>query len=90
MATLLLTEATEGLEAPRRDQEWSDWLGGLARRMRATVPRHRDGARVFAGSAVQDPALRVTAEMVDSVSDEGFEAGLRIVLAGLEAERVRR
>lgn len=159
MATLLFAEAAEGLEAPRRDQGWSDWLGGMTRQLRATLLRHRDGARVFAGSAVVDPLVQrtveltlrtlldagfelhaaargfpvllhytvgfcieeqsrgnygaddpyapeavaarldparypltaqVNAEMLNAVTDVDFEAGLRVVLAGLEAELVRR
>lgn len=160
MATLLFSEAADGLEAPRQGQSWADWLSELARRMRTTLLRHRDGALVFAGSALQDPVLlqrtveltlralvdagfelhaaargfpvllhytvgfcieeqsranygadgpyapeavtahhdaerypltaQVITEMVGAVTDESFDAGLRIVLAGLDAERVRR
>ena len=49
MADRLAVETAEGLEAPRRDESWQDWLIALAGRMRGAMLRYRDGARVAAG-----------------------------------------
>ena len=74
MAGLLTTETVEGLEAPRRDETWQEWLIALAGRTRQTMLRYRDGARVAAGSNTPNPATARTVELVlRTLQDAGFE-----------------
>lgn len=73
MAAIMFVDAAEGLESPRRGVGWEDWLGDWARRLRRAVLRYRDGARVFAGTNVTDPALfRVTELTLRTLQDAGF------------------
>jgi TetR/AcrR family tetracycline transcriptional repressor len=74
MADLLAAETAEGLEAPRRDESWSDWLVALAVRNRRTLLRYRDGARVAAGAYSSHPAIGRTVELIlRTLQDAGFE-----------------
>jgi len=74
MADLLAAEATEGLEAPRRDESWQDWLIALAVRNRRTLLRYRDGARVAAGAYSSHPAVGRSVELIlRTLQDAGFE-----------------
>src|SRR5581483_9324166 len=46
MANVMFAEAVDGLELPGRTESWQEWLVRRARRIRAVLLRHRDGARV--------------------------------------------
>jgi AcrR family transcriptional regulator len=75
MADLLSAEAAEGLEAPARGTSWQDWSADLARRMRRTMLRHRDGARVAAGAYSRSSAVPRTIELtLRTLRDGGFSA----------------
>jgi TetR/AcrR family tetracycline transcriptional repressor len=74
MADLLAAEAAEGLEAPRRDESWQEWLVALAVRNRRTLLRYRDGARVAAGAYSRHPSVVRTIELIlRTLQDAGFE-----------------
>ena len=79
MANVMFAEAVEGLELPRRDETWQDWLVAHAHRLRAVLLRHRDGARVYAGTNITDPGLPRAVELgLRTLIDAGFslaEAG---------------
>lgn len=77
-ATVLLREM---LDDPIRPEGWEELLRGMADRMRAVLRRHRDGARVFAGSRVTDagllPAMEVPLSVLTAAGlavDEAFWA----------------
>jgi TetR/AcrR family tetracycline transcriptional repressor len=73
MADLMSAEAAEGLEAPSRDTSWQEWTADLVRRMRRTMLRHRDGARVSAGAYSRSTAVPRTIELtLRTLSDGGF------------------
>lgn len=73
MARALFVSAVHGLEAPRRETEWQDWLMELAGRLRAALLRYRDGARVLAGTNVSDDSMwRVTELTLRTLEDAGF------------------
>jgi len=73
MAHALFVAAVDGIEAPRRGTEWQDWLIELAGRLRATLLRYRDGARVLAGTNVSDESMwRVTELTLRTLEDAGF------------------
>jgi TetR/AcrR family tetracycline transcriptional repressor len=73
MATTMFAEATEGIEAPRGGDSWEDWLAGNARRLRRTMLRYRDGARVLAGTNVTHPSVHRTIELtLRTMQDAGF------------------
>ncbi|GAA3121981.1 TetR/AcrR family transcriptional regulator C-terminal domain-containing protein [Streptosporangium carneum] len=73
MAGLMLVEAVEGMEMPGRGVSWSEWLGDAARRLRRMMLRHRDGARVVAGTHVTEPTIfRVTELALRTMRDAGF------------------
>jgi TetR/AcrR family tetracycline transcriptional repressor len=73
MADLMSAEVGEGLEAPARDMSWQDWAADLTRRMRRTMLRYRDGARVAAGAYSRSPAVPRTVELtLRTFRDAGF------------------
>ncbi|MFC4588765.1 TetR/AcrR family transcriptional regulator C-terminal domain-containing protein [Sphaerisporangium corydalis] len=73
MATLVMIEAGEGLESPRRDVSWEDWLRELCLRLRRTMLRYRDGARVVAGTHVSHPVISRSIELtLRTLMDTGF------------------
>ncbi|MDI2033660.1 TetR/AcrR family transcriptional regulator C-terminal domain-containing protein [Paenarthrobacter nitroguajacolicus] len=84
MATLMFVEATQDLEAPRRETTWEVWLADYMRSLRQTLLRYRDGARVFAGTYVNHPAMARTSELIlRTMQDSGF--GLRDAAGGVSA-----
>jgi TetR/AcrR family tetracycline transcriptional repressor len=73
MAAAIFADAAEGLEAPRAGVSWQDWLADWVRRMRRAMLRHPDGAKIFAGSSVKEPALfRATELTLRTLQDAGF------------------
>lgn len=73
MGRALFVSAVHGVEAPRRETPWQDWLVELARRLRSTLLRYRDGARVLAGTNVSDESMwRVTELTLRTLEDAGF------------------
>ncbi|MGW5190113.1 TetR/AcrR family transcriptional regulator C-terminal domain-containing protein [Kribbella sp. NPDC004138] len=75
MARVLFVSAVDGLEAPRRGTDWQEWLAELAGRLRKTLLRYRDGARVLAGTNVSDDSMwRVTELTLRTLEDAGFSA----------------
>ncbi|WP_068007335.1 TetR/AcrR family transcriptional regulator C-terminal domain-containing protein [Nocardia pseudobrasiliensis] len=74
MATIMYADTVGGIEAPRRGVEWDEWAADWAKRLRRTMLRYRDGARVFAGTAVTDPLVFRTVELaLATLQDGGFE-----------------
>jgi TetR/AcrR family transcriptional regulator, tetracycline repressor protein len=73
MADRLAVETADGLEAPRRDESWQDWLVALSRRMHDAMMRYRDGAKVAAGAYSSNPVVGRTVELVlRTLQDAGF------------------
>jgi TetR/AcrR family transcriptional regulator, tetracycline repressor protein len=73
MADLMSAEVGDGLEAPGRGTSWQDWAAELTRRMRRTMLRYRDGARVTAGAYSRSPAVPRTIELtLRTFQDAGF------------------
>jgi TetR/AcrR family tetracycline transcriptional repressor len=73
MADRLSVETAEGLEAPRRDETWQDWLVALSQRTHNAMLRYRDGARVAAGAYSSNPVVARTVELVlRTLQDAGF------------------
>ncbi|WP_327068260.1 TetR/AcrR family transcriptional regulator C-terminal domain-containing protein [Kitasatospora sp. NBC_01302] len=73
MATVMMADASEGLEGPRREESWADWAADWARRLRVTMLRYRDGGRVFAGTATAGAdQYRGTELMLRTLQDGGF------------------
>jgi TetR/AcrR family tetracycline transcriptional repressor len=73
MADLMAEEVADGLEAPGRGMSWQEWSAELARKMRRTMLRYRDGARVSAGSYSTNPAVARTVELtLRTLADAGF------------------
>lgn len=63
MAEQIFISAVQGVEAPRRGESWSDWMIELAQRMRRSMLRYRDGAKVMAGTYVSDEIMWRTMEL---------------------------
>ncbi|MFI9508684.1 TetR/AcrR family transcriptional regulator C-terminal domain-containing protein [Nocardia sp. NPDC052566] len=73
MARTVFVAAVGGLEAPRREESWQDWLAMLAGRLRRSMLRYRDGAKVLAGTFVSDDAMWRTMELtLRMLEDAGF------------------
>ncbi|WP_406275936.1 TetR/AcrR family transcriptional regulator C-terminal domain-containing protein [Nocardia sp. NBC_00881] len=73
MARTVFVSAVDGIEAPRRGQSWQDWLVDLASRLRQSMLRYRDGAKVLAGTYVSDEVMWRTVELtLRTLEDAGF------------------
>ncbi|MEV0028780.1 TetR/AcrR family transcriptional regulator C-terminal domain-containing protein [Nocardia sp. NPDC050793] len=73
MARAVFVSAVDGVEAPRRDEDWRDWLIALASRLRRAMLGYRDGAKVLAGTYVSDEAMWRTVELtLRTLEDAGF------------------
>ncbi|WP_338763667.1 TetR/AcrR family transcriptional regulator C-terminal domain-containing protein [Nocardia vulneris] len=73
MARNVFVAAVDGVEAPRRDEEWDEWVMRLAGRLRRSMLRYRDGAKVLAGTYVNDEAMWRTVELtLRTLEDAGF------------------
>ena len=73
MADLIAAEVADGLEAPARGTTWQEWIAELARKMRRTMLRYRDGARVSAGAYTTHPAIGRMVELtLRTLRDAGF------------------
>ncbi|MGV9615942.1 TetR/AcrR family transcriptional regulator C-terminal domain-containing protein [Nocardia xishanensis] len=73
MARAVFVSAVDGVEAPRRDEDWRDWLIALASRLRRAMLGYRDGAKVVAGTYVSDEAMFRTVELtLRTLEDAGF------------------
>jgi TetR/AcrR family tetracycline transcriptional repressor len=73
MAAAMSEDAAALMTAADRRAPWRECIGGWARALRRTLLRHRDGARVFAGTFAADPA---TLDVIESVLDAWREAGV--------------
>jgi TetR/AcrR family tetracycline transcriptional repressor len=75
MAELMSAETSDGIEAPAAGVTWQEWVTDVARRMRRTMLRYRDGARVSAGANTTGPAVPRTIELtLRTLTDAGFPA----------------
>ncbi|WP_069160125.1 TetR/AcrR family transcriptional regulator C-terminal domain-containing protein [Nocardia altamirensis] len=63
MARTVFVAAVDGVEAPRHGVDWQDWMVELAGRLRTSMLRYRDGAKVFAGTYINDEAMWRTVEL---------------------------
>ncbi len=63
MADLMFDESAAGLEGLSAGESWEDWTVAMAHRLRGTMLRYRDGARVYAGSFSRHPELLRTVEL---------------------------
>lgn len=73
MAQHIFVAAVEGLEAPRQGVDWRDWLIELAQRLRQSMLRYPDGARVSAGTFIDDEAMWRTVELtLRTLEDAGL------------------
>src|SRR5437868_1714445 len=57
MATAILTRAIGTMEPTAAGQSWSEWLRGYGEGLRRMLLAYRDGARVFSGTYLTDPAM---------------------------------
>ena len=78
MAVLMSTEAAASVTAADRRAPWEQCLASWAHALRAAMLKHRDGARVFAGSFAADPA---TFDVTESGLQALQEAGVPPELA---------
>jgi TetR/AcrR family tetracycline transcriptional repressor len=73
MATIIVIDSSEGIEAPRRGVSWEDWCVDRASRVRQGMLRYRDGAKVLAGTNVTHPAVfRLIELTLSTMQDAGF------------------
>ncbi|QNE21425.1 TetR family transcriptional regulator [Kribbella qitaiheensis] len=73
MAAIMFHELNDGLEAPRKNTDWADWIGDRVRAMRRMMLTYRDGARVFAGSYIAESELPRSIELtLATMVDAGF------------------
>lgn len=75
MARGIFVSAVTDVEAPRRGEDWRDWTAALAGRLRRSMLRHRDGARVLAGTNISDDTMHRVIELtLRTLEDAGFPA----------------
>ena len=76
MGTRVFREAAEWRQ-PEWDgpgtQSWQEWARGYAQGLRQTLLRYREGARMFSGTAITDPALFASLDAsLRRLTDAGF------------------
>ncbi|WP_328604089.1 TetR/AcrR family transcriptional regulator C-terminal domain-containing protein [Amycolatopsis sp. NBC_00345] len=75
MAAIMFNELSDGLEAPRKGEDWADWVGERVRAIRRMMLKYRDGARVFAGTYIAESELPRSLELtLATMVDAGFSA----------------
>ena len=57
MATLVFREGFQNLGMPQPDVPWQDWCRRLAAAERQMLLQYRDGAKMFSGTYLTDPAM---------------------------------
>lgn len=57
MATFVMRRVTDALAAIPGDGDWRDAVAAYARVLRSEYLLHRDGARIFSGTRIADPAI---------------------------------
>ncbi|MFI6867778.1 TetR/AcrR family transcriptional regulator C-terminal domain-containing protein [Nocardia sp. NPDC050406] len=73
MARSVFVAAVADIEAPRQGEDWQDWVADLAGRLRRSMLRYRDGAKVLAGTYVSDETMWRTIELtLRTLEDAGF------------------
>jgi TetR/AcrR family tetracycline transcriptional repressor len=75
MAEAILQEQFTEITPRRADEPWQDWLIAVARRLRAAMLAHREGARVVAGAHIY-PAVtlaRLSEACIDAIHSGGID-----------------
>lgn len=84
MARAMLADAFSGIEPPRTNEGWAEWLADIAGRFRRALLAHRDGARVIAAADLTGSALLDIQELALQVlTAAGFD--LRTALVSVVA-----
>jgi TetR/AcrR family tetracycline transcriptional repressor len=75
MAELISADTSRDIEAPVQGVTWQEWVTDVARRMRRSMLRYRDGARVAAGANTTGPAVPRMIELtLRTLTAAGFPA----------------
>ena len=75
MAERIFVAVADGVSAPADGVDWMQWSAGVVRRLRRELLRHRDGARVLAGTDVSHPAVHEVIELtLETLTAAGFGA----------------
>jgi len=81
MATEVFREGFQKLGLPPKDSPWQDWCRQLAAAERQMLLRYRDGAKMFSGTYLTDPAMYAPMELsLRKLTNDGFS-----LAAALEA-----
>ncbi|BCJ37452.1 putative transcriptional regulator, TetR family (tetracyclin resistance) [Actinocatenispora thailandica] len=73
MAERLFVAVADGVRAPAEGVDWMQWSADVVRRLRRELLRHRDGARVLAGTDVSHPAVHGVIELtLHTLTAAGF------------------
>ena len=82
MATTVFADAVRDSGWPRPDASWPEWAEQIGKRLRGTLLRYRDGARMFSGRYLTDTSLYEAMETaLRKLTDAGFS--LRDATQGL-------
>lgn len=63
MAERIFIAIADGVREPATGVDWMAWSADVVRRLRRELLRHRDGARVLAGTDVSHPAVHAMIEL---------------------------
>lgn len=76
MANTILSEEFATLRPPEPGQPWSDWLVGIAQRLRKAMLAYREGGRVVAGAHLHRAVTlaQLLVGITDALRAEGFQA----------------
>ncbi|GIL24937.1 TetR/AcrR family transcriptional regulator C-terminal domain-containing protein [Actinocatenispora comari] len=73
MAERIFVAVADGVHPPAAGVDWRQWSADVVRRLRRELLRHRDGARVLAGTDVSHPAVHGVIELtLRTLTDAGF------------------
>lgn len=81
MTTMVLAKTTPNIIPVRKQSEWTTWVVAFGDGLRKTLLRHRDGARMVAGTRLTNREYMKTAEVVGSqLVAAGFTVRQTVVL----------
>lgn len=73
MATFVMRRVADSLAAVPRAGDWRDAVAAFARVLRSEYLLHRDGARIFSGTRIADPAVvRAKEPWLERLTATGF------------------
>jgi TetR/AcrR family tetracycline transcriptional repressor len=72
IADAILTDLVQRMSPPTPDEDWQDWLTGLARGLRRALLAHPDGARVISSAQLSAPMSAISELAMSALVAKGI------------------